>query len=453
MATLPPTLPPGVRDLSPDTLRQRQYVLHVLTTAFQRYGFQPLQTPALEHLTTLQGKYGDEGEQLLFKLLNSGDFWSKVPADTAAGGSKALLPHLANKGLRYDLTVPLARYVAAHRHALTFPFRRYQIQPVWRADRPQRGRYREFEQCDIDIVGTDSLLCEAEVLTLVSEVLLQLGLEAFTVRLNHRGLLQAIAAAIGMEKEEMRLCQALDTWDKVGEAAVFERLTAQGLSAEHAQRLRTLLQPQTDNAATLAHLAQHLGEVPALQDLQKVLHQSQLLGAAAQHLVLDPTLARGLTYYTGTVLEVTVPGVNMGSIGGGGRYDELTRIFGLKDTPGMGFSFGLERLCEVLATLDKFPTTYPQEVQVLITQMDEALLDTYLQLLGQLRQAGIAAVLYPQAAKLKKQLSYAHKLNIPQVLLLGEEEHQRQEVVLKDMAAGTQQAYSWEELVAALKNI
>lgn len=444
-----PSLVKGTRDFGAKQVFKRNYIFDIIRNTYQKYGFLPLETPALEQLETLTGKYGQEGEQLLYKILNSGDFLRDVAVQDQ--DHKALLPQIANKGLRYDLTVPLMRYVAMNKDQLAFPFKRYQIQPVWRADRPQKGRYREFYQCDIDVIGTSSLLCEAEIIALIHEILQQLGIEDFSIHINHRGVLRGLAALAGATDQEEALCVALDKLDKVGKERVLEELQRKGFTTEALKDLSFLFDLPATQEARWALLTGQLAATEAgqagLQALQQILAYVRSLGIEQPSVVLDPTLARGLSYYTGTVFEVKVKDMAWGSIGGGGRYDNLTGVFGLPDVSGVGFSFGLDRLYEVVEELGLFPDSLGATTQVMVTNLDQASEEWALKVLAALRAHGIRAEMYPEALKLKKQLQYVHKRQIPWVAIIGEEEQNTQQVALKNMQTGTQQLYSLDQLV------
>ncbi|MEM9416728.1 MAG: histidine--tRNA ligase [Bacteroidota bacterium] len=447
-----PTLVKGTRDFGAHQVFKRHYIVDVIQNTYQKYGFFPLETPALENLETLTGKYGQEGDQLLFKILNSGDFLAgEVPPSS---DYKVLLPQIAKKGLRYDLTVPLMRYVVMNKDQLVFPFQRDQIQPVWRADRPQKGRYREFYQCDIDVVGTSSLLCEAEILVLIHEVLQQLGVKDFTIHINHRGVLKGLAVLVGAADQEEALCVALDKLDKVGQERVLEELQRKGFTATALEKLAFLFDlpgTQEDRWAVLTeNLAATQAGQSGLQALQQILTSVQALGVKAPAITLDPTLARGLSYYTGAVFEVKVKDMAWGSIGGGGRYDGLTDVFGLPSVSGVGFSFGLDRLYEVVEELGLFPDSLGAATQVIVANLDSTSEKWALEVLAALRSHGIQAEIYPEPIKLKKQLQYAHKRHLPFVAIIGEEEHATQTVMLKNMQTGTQQSCSLDQLVKEL---
>lgn len=447
-----PTLVKGTRDFSASQVFKRNYILEIIRNTYQKYGFFPLETPALEQLETLTGKYGQEGEQLLYRILNSGDFLR----DVAVQGQdyKALSPQIAGKGLRYDLTVPLMRHVVMNKDQLVFPFKRYQIQPVWRADRPQKGRYREFYQCDIDVIGTSSLLCEAEIITLIHEILQQLGVKDFSIHINHRGVLEGLAAIAGATNQKEALCVALDKLDKMGKDRVLEELQRKGFTTEALEKLAFLFDLPVTQEARWTVLTEQLAATQAgqagLQALQQILAHVQALGIEQPSVTFDPTLARGLSYYTGTVFEVKVKDMAWGSIGGGGRYDGLTDVFGLPDVSGVGFSFGLDRLYEVVEELGLFPDSLGATTQVMIANLDQASEEWALKVLAALRSHSIQAEMYPEALKLKKQLQYAHKRQIPWVAIIGEEEQAAQQVALKNMQIGTQQPCSLDQLIKEL---
>jgi histidyl-tRNA synthetase len=478
-----PSIPQGTRDFGPAQVARRQYIFSVIRRTFETFGYAPLETPTLENLSVLTGKYGDEGDQLLFKVLNSGNFLVKerrgeitplVTAEDLDAGPKVVLPKIAEKGLRYDLTVPFARYVAMNRGTLTFPFRRYQMQPVWRADRPQRGRYREFWQCDADVVGTDSLLCEAEIVLMMAQVLNGLGLTDFTIKINHRGVLRNIYQALGGEGRETDLFVAIDKLDKIGREGVSKELLEKGFSAptidtlfellavegDYAQKLQRLLagfvtagvdpdglRPTADSDDDDLDLTYYRG----LQQLAEVYDLLQASGFQQfERLEFDPTLARGLSYYTGCIFEVKINNVAMGSVSGGGRYDNLTGSFGLPGVSGVGFSFGVDRLYDCLESLDLFTETGETPTRVLLTHFDLASGRAALPLLAELRAAGIPAELYPDAGKLQKQFKYADAKGIPLVIVLGPEELAADVAKIKIMKTGEEKTLPLSEVVAAL---
>ncbi|MBO2009144.1 histidine--tRNA ligase [Hymenobacter negativus] len=467
-----PSIPKGTRDFGPAQVARRQHIFNVIRRTFESFGFAPLETPTLENLSVLTGKYGDEGDQLLFKVLNSGDFAKDVTAEDLASGSKALLPKVAEKGLRYDLTVPFARYVAMNRGTLTFPFKRYQMQPVWRADRPQRGRYREFYQCDADVVGTDSLLCEAEIVLMMAQVLGGLGLHDFTIKINHRGVLRNIYQALGGEGRETDLFVAIDKLDKIGREGVtkellergfseltidtlFALLTVEGSYEEKLQRLLAgFVTAGVEPDGTRPSAAEDGQDTANYRGLTELAEVRDLLTASGfkqfDRLEFDPTLARGLSYYTGCIFEVKINNVQMGSVSGGGRYDNLTGSFGLPGVSGVGFSFGVDRLYDCLEALDLFTVTGETPTRCLITHFDVASGRAALPLLAELRAAGIPAELYPDASKLQKQFKYADAKGIPLVIIMGPEEIAAGVVKVKIMQTGTERVLPIGEVVTAL---
>lgn len=447
-----PSLARGTRDFGPAQMNKRNFIFDTIRRVFQRYGFQPLETPALENLSVLMGKYGDEGDQLLFKILNSGNFIEKVTPSNLQEGYKKLTLKVSEKGLRYDLTVPFARYVVMNRSDLVMPFKRYQIQPVWRADRPQRGRYREFYQCDADVVGTDSLVCETEIVSMIHEVLRGLGVENFTVKINNRKILSGIAEVIGAPGQEGPMCVAIDKLDKIGKEKVEEELAARGFSEETIAKLQPIYDLTNDQSTIFDRLKTWLAGseigskgVAELEEIwQKVAH----FGLKQPQLELDITLARGLSYYTGAIFEVKATGVQMGSISGGGRYDNLTGTFGMPGLSGVGISFGVDRIYDVMDELKLFPENQSVATQIMITNFDAEAEVHGLAVLRQLREAGINAELYPDASKLKKQFDYADRKRIPYVLIIGSEEIQTGTYSLKNMQTGEQQKVSLAEILA-----
>ena len=450
-----PSLPKGTRDFGPIQMERRNYILDAIKATFQLYGYQQIETPAMENLSTLTGKYGEEGDQLLFKILNSGDFLKDVAPEDVAKGSAANLNKLAEKGLRYDLTVPFARYVAMNRNELTFPFKRYQIQPVWRADRPQRGRYREFYQCDADVVGTDSLLCEAEIIGMIRQVFSKLGLNDYSIKINNRKILTGIAEAIGAEGKEGPLCVAIDKLDKIGWEKVQEELQQRGYENSSLARLAPLVNLQEGVKARMTVLTEFLKNSPTglqgLQELEAVFKLLEGMGSNLDHVDFDPMLARGLSYYTGAIFEVKVHGVSIGSVSGGGRYDNLTGVFGLPGVPGVGFSFGVDRLYDVLEELALFPAQRLEGTQLLLAHFDQAGFDYALRCLSVLREAGIRAELYPEVTKLKKQLEYASKKELPFVGICGDQEIATGTVALKVLATGEQENLTLNEVITRLQ--
>ncbi|UYZ64494.1 histidine--tRNA ligase [Hymenobacter weizhouensis] len=463
MSAQKPSIPRGTRDFGPAVVARRTYIFGVIRRVFEKFGYAPLETPTLENLSVLTGKYGEEGDQLLFKVLNSGDFAQDLTAEDLAAGSRKMLPKIAEKGLRYDLTVPFARYVVMNRGTLTFPFKRYQIQPVWRADRPQRGRYREFYQCDADVVGTDSLLCEAEIVLMMSEVLNTLGLTEHTIKINHRRVLGSIYQALGGEGTETDLFVAIDKLDKIGREGVEKELLERGFSAAALERLFDLLAVGGDFAGKLERLVAGFAEAGVepdtpegyrgLQDLTRVLEYLRSFGFEQwQNLEFDVTLARGLSYYTGCIFEIKINNVNMGSVSGGGRYDNLTGAFGLPGVSGVGFSFGVDRLYDCLEELNLFPAAVATTTRCLLANFGAESEAAVLPVLRQLREAGIPSELYPEAKKLGVQFKYADAKGIPYVLLQGPEERAAGQFKLKTLSTGQEQVLSLEEVLAELKN-
>ncbi|PHN92492.1 histidine--tRNA ligase [Maribacter sp. 6B07] len=443
-----PSIPKGTRDFNPSEIAKRNYIFDTIKKNFQTYGFQPIETPSFENSDTLLGKYGEEGDRLIFKILNSGDFLRKVDDATyAEKNSNNIAPKITEKALRYDLTVPFARYVVMHQNELDFPFKRYQIQPVWRADRPQKGRFREFFQCDADVVGSDSLLQEVELVQLYDAVFSDLKLEGATIKMNNRKILAGIAEVIGAKDLLIDFTVALDKLDKIGEDGVKKEMLAKGITEEAIEKASPLFLPQGSNNEQLERLDGLLKDSEegkkGLDELRFILETISALGLQSAELSIDVTLARGLNYYTGAIFEVAAPeGVKMGSIGGGGRYDDLTGIFGLKNVSGVGISFGLDRIYLVLEELDLFPEAIDRSLQVLCVNFGEKEAMATLKLVTQLRKAGIKADMYPSSAKMQKQMKYANNRNVPYVILIGEQELSNNSFVVKNMNEGSQLEYS-----------
>ncbi len=450
-----PSLPKGTRDFGPVQMARRNYILDAIKATFQLFGYQQIETPAMENLSTLTGKYGDEGDQLLFKILNSGDFLKELSAEDLPKGSGANLNKLSEKGLRYDLTVPFARYVAMNRNELSFPFKRYQIQPVWRADRPQKGRYREFYQCDADVVGTDSLLCEAEIIGMIRQVFTKLGLTQYSIKINNRKILTGIAEAIGADGKEGPLCVAIDKLDKIGWEKVQEELQQRGFQNDSLTQLAPLVDLKEGVGARMEVLRGFLRNsstgLQGLQELEEVFGLLERMGSNLDHVDFDPMLARGLSYYTGAIFEVKVHGVSIGSVSGGGRYDNLTGVFGLPGVPGVGVSFGVDRLYDVLEELELFPTDRMEGTQLLLAHFDQAGFDYALKCLPVLRGAGIRTELYPEVCKLKKQLEYASKKDLPYVGICGDQEIASETLAVKALVTGIQETLSLKEVIAKLQ--
>jgi len=445
-----PSIPKGTRDFSPVEMAKRNYIFDTIRSVFYRYGFKQIETPAMENLSTLMGKYGEEGDKLLFKILNSGDFAANLTdEDLITRNSVKLINKISEKGLRYDLTVPFARYVVQHREELTFPFKRFQIQPVWRADRPQKGRYREFYQCDADVVGSDSLIYEAELIEMIDEAF-KLFKIPVVVKLNNRKVLAGIAELIGQSERIIDITVAIDKLDKIGLDNVNKELLEKGISQVAIDKLQPILGLQGSNAEKLATLKTVLASsevglkgIAELEEVFTYIQQSDI----QCHIELDLTLARGLNYYTGAILEVKAVSVEMGSISGGGRYDNLTGIFGLPGVSGVGFSFGADRIYDVLNQLDLFPKNSLAVTSLLFVAFDEKGLNYSLPLLRQVRQAGIAAEIYPEPAKMKKQMGYANSNQIPYVAIVGDSEMEVNKVMLKNMETGEQELCSIAEVI------
>ncbi|MFD2967058.1 histidine--tRNA ligase [Sphingobacterium bambusae] len=460
MATIKPSLAKGTRDFSPLEMEKRNHIFNTLKAVFKKFGYNEIQTPSFENLSTLTGKYGEEGDKLIFKILNSGDYLAKAPSDLLdSKNALKLIPHISEKALRYDLTVPFARYVVMHQHELALPFKRFQIQPVWRADRPQRGRYREFYQCDVDVVGSPSLLNEAEFILIYHEALLALGLTDFTIKLNNRKILSGIAEVIGKPQLIVDMTVAIDKLDKIGLDGVNKELLERGFTAEDLDLLKPIILLEGTNSQKLQALKTVLASsvvgLRGIEEIEEVFSYVEHFAAASlldKVVEVDITLARGLNYYTGCIFEVKTNEVAMGSIGGGGRYDDLTGMFGLKDLTGVGVSFGADRIYDVLEELGRFPSSAAATTQLLIVNFDKSIEPFTLRLLADLRAAGIAAELYPAAVKLKKQMGYADDKKIPYVLLVGEEETTSGDLSLKDMQSGEQRKVRAEELIDILRN-
>ena len=457
--TQKPSLVRGTRDFGPAQMAKRNYIFDVIRGVFQGYGFAPIETPTMENLAVLMGKYGDEGDQLLFKVLNSGNFSEKLTATDLDAGYKKLTSQISEKGLRYDLTVPFARYVAMNRGELAMPFKRYQIQPVWRADRPQKGRYREFYQCDADVVGTDSLICEAEIVLMIHDVLRSLGLANFTVKINNRKVLSGIAEVIGAVGQETTLCVAIDKLDKIGQEKVEIELLERGFSAETIEKLQPIFELDNNQTALFENLRAWLAAsetgLKGVEELENVWQLLADFGLENPQIELDLTLARGLSYYTGAIFEVKAKAQNgeavqIGSISGGGRYDNLTGTFGLPGVSGVGISFGVDRMYDVLEELGLFPENQAVTTQLMLTNFDAAAQTYGLKLLRQLRQAGIKAEIYPETAKLKKQFEYADRKQIPFVLIIGSEEMETGLLSLKNLETGEQQKVTLPEVLSII---
>jgi len=460
MASIKPSTPKGTRDFSPTEMVRRNFIFDTIKGVFRKYGYQQIETPAMENLSTLMGKYGDEGDKLIFKILNSGDYWGEVESrkskvESLELNSKSLISILSEKALRYDLTVPFARYVVMHQNEITFPFKRFQVQPVWRADRPQRGRYREFYQCDADVVGSPSLLNEAEFVMIYDEALSKLGLKDFTIKINNRKILGGIAEIIGKPEHIIDLTVAIDKLDKIGLDGVIKELLEKGFEQQDIEKLKPVILLEGSNEAKLNSLRSALSTsvtgLKGCEELETVFNYIANCPLQTADLQLDITLARGLNYYTGAIFEVKTNEVAMGSIGGGGRYDDLTGMFGLKDLTGVGISFGADRIYDVMDELNLFPTDTNQTTKVLICCFDAEGEKFALPLLHSLRKADINAELYPAGAKMKKQLDYANNKHIPFTIVIGSDEMESGLLTFKDMGSGVQEKLSSSSILERLK--
>ena len=449
-----PSTPKGTRDFSPHIMLKRNYIMQVIKNAFQTFGYLPIETPSIENSSTLMGKYGEEGDRLIFKILNSGDYLKKVDLNSDLD-SKKMIPKISDKALRYDLTVPFARYVVQNQNDITFPFKRYQIQPVWRADRPQKGRFREFYQCDADVVGSRSLLYEVEFIQLYDKVFTELKVPT-VIKLNNRKVLSGIAEIIGAEDKLIDMTVAIDKLDKIGLDLVKEEMLQKGISASAIKKIEPILNMEGDAVKKLATMRSVLADskvgLEGVNEVQTVINKVLNLGLESADLDFDLTLARGLNYYTGSIFEVEAKGVKMGSIGGGGRYDDLTGVFGLKDLPGIGISFGLDRIYLVLEELDVLPSLEADFTQVLFVNFGDKEADYCLNILSKLRKAGINSELYPDSAKMKKQMNYANKKSIPYVVLLGEDEMNSGLLSVKNMKDGSQSNFNLADFIKLLKS-
>ncbi len=450
MAHNKPSVPKGTRDFHPEDMYRRNYIFDTIREVFNRYGFQPIETPAMENLETLLGKYGDEGDKLLFRILNSGDFLRNTSReDLLSIDSADLSGHICDRGLRYDLTVPFARFVVQHRNEINFPFRRYQIQPVWRADRPQKGRYREFYQCDADVIGSDSLLNEAELISIIDEVFTNLGIRVI-IKINNRKILSGLAGITGDLSKLTDLTVAIDKLEKTSLDSVVDELGSKGFSCEAIESLKPLLKFKGNLDEKISFLENFLSDsedgLKGISEIKELFHLISLFSIRSE-VELDLTLARGLNYYTGSIIEVKSRDVEIGSICGGGRYDDLTGIFGLSGTSGVGISFGADRIFDVLLQSDKFPEKHISSSEVLFVNFGKEEIESIIPLLADLRESGIRAELFPDAVKMKKQLAYADKNNIPYVVLAGKDELQEGRVTLKKMESGDQEIVSLTNLV------
>ncbi|MBE6326679.1 MAG: histidine--tRNA ligase [Bacteroidales bacterium] len=454
MAVCKPSIPKGTRDFSPIEMARRNYIFDTIKSVFRLYGFSQIETPAMENLSTLMGKYGDEGDKLLFKILNSGDFLAGVDkSELESANSVKVLKHISDKGLRYDLTVPFARYVVMNRGNLSFPFKRFQIQPVWRADKPQKGRYREFYQCDVDVVGSDSLLNEVELIQIVDEVYRRLKINV-VLKINNRKILSGIAEVIGEADKLVDITVAIDKLDKIGVDNVNAELREKGVSEAGIEKLQPIINMTGSNDDKLNVIADVLKSseigLKGVEELRTILRYVKMLNVATE-VEIDLTLARGLNYYTGAIFEVKAKDVVIGSITGGGRYDNLTGVFGLDGMSGVGISFGADRIYDVLNQLDLYPQELLASTQILFATFGENEFNYALNLLKEVRNNGISAEIYPEPVKMKKQMSYADNKAIPYVAIVGETEMAENKVMLKNMVTGEQQLLDIAGVVAILK--
>ncbi|MGB2341253.1 MAG: histidine--tRNA ligase [Flavobacteriaceae bacterium] len=446
-----PSIPKGTRDFSPKEVAQRSYLKNILSSSFEKYGFEPIETPSFEKTSTLLGKYGEEGDRLIFKILNSGEKLKKADLDALANQKLATFSNsLSEKALRYDLTVPFARYVVQHQNDISFPFKRYQIQPVWRADRPQHGRFQEFFQCDADIVGSKSLWQEVELCGLYDDVFHRLQLNGVLLKINNRKILAGIAEVLGASERIIDFTVALDKLDKIGQEGVINELLSKGFSEDSVNKVLPLMGLTGDFNSKLDLLSDFLEGseqgIEGVEELRFVVDMVTQLGLKSIELDIDVTLARGLNYYTGCIFEVVAPeGIKMGSIGGGGRYDDLTAGFGLKDTSGVGISFGFDRIYLVLEELNLFPKSAQKSTQILFANFGTDYAVTCLKMIQELRSHNIRCEFYPDASKMKKQFSYANAKEIPFMIVVGSEEFENKSFILKDMESGNQTSHSLAE--------
>lgn len=449
-----PSLPKGTRDFGPDVMQKREYIFDTIKSVFRLHGFQPLETPSMENLSTLLGKYGEEGDKLLFRVLNSGDFLSKVPDSIIQqeNNSKKITPYISEKGLRYDLTVPFARFVVLNRNDIQFPFKRYQIQPVWRADRPQKGRYREFYQCDVDVIGSMSMLNEFELIQIIDRVFKKLKMNV-VIHINNRKVLDGILQSLEIQDKLAEVAIAIDKLDKTDEKTVHNELVGKGIPSEKVQQLLSLISVKASPKSVLELIQSKIGNtisgaagLSELEEVYKYISSSEI----STEIVFDLSLARGLDYYTGAIFEVKAKDVSMGSICGGGRYDNLTAFFGLPDMSGVGVSFGADRIYDVMTELNLFPESVHSSTKVMIVNFGCKETDYVLPLLSKLRNNHIPSELYPDADKMKKQMNYANKKSIPFVIIAGENEMTLGNYTLKNMLSGEQQVLSSDEIITNL---
>ncbi|MCS6823444.1 MAG: histidine--tRNA ligase [Cytophagaceae bacterium] len=450
------SIPKGTRDFDPETVTKRNYIIQSIKTIFEKYGFQPIETPSMENLSVLTGKYGEEGEQLIFKILNSGDFVKEISLSDFELGYKKITQSISEKALRYDLTVPFARYVVMHKNQIIFPFRRYQIQPVWRADRPQKGRYREFYQCDADVIGTESLICEAEIIWMINEAMEQLGIKNHSIKINNRKILSSIVERIGMPGKETDFCVAIDKLEKTGIDSVISELKSKGFTDLAIASLFPILEIKGTPAEKLVALKKQLEKSETgskgILEIETVLQYVEAGSATISNLEFDLTLARGLHYYTGCIFEIKANDISIGSIGGGGRYDNLTGVFGEPGLSGVGISFGIDRIFDVMQELNLFPQQFKNFATLLICCMDKSSENFCLKLLYHLRKSGINSEMYPDIVKIKKQLEYADRKKIPYALIVGTDEIQSGLLTLKNMQTGVQLRLCESELVKKIND-
>ena len=461
MAKVKPSIPKGTRDFPPDIMIRRNFIFNIIQRTFQKYTFLPLETPSMENLSTLTGKYGEEGDQLLFRILESGDFLGEDGKKLIESGARdseslsaSLRNHIARKGLRYDLTVPFARFVVQHRNEITFPFKRYQIQPVWRADKPQKGRYREFYQCDGDVIGSKSLLNEVELIQIMDEVFSKLNLDV-TIKINNRKILKGLAEYIGQEDKFTDLTVAIDKLDKTGTEKVLEELKKRGISKDSCEKVKPFLELSTNKDDNLSYLDQIMNDseegLKGLEEIREMFYYLDIV-SLNNKLEFDPKLARGLDYYTGTIFEVKSNEMKIGSICGGGRYDDLTGVFGLNDVSGVGISFGAERIYDVMNKMDKFSTQMEENARILFVNFGKEEAKYSYQIVQRLRNQGILAELFPDSVKMKKQFAYADQRKIPYVAIIGENEMKNSTITLKNMSSGEQKELNTEDLIKELSS-
>lgn len=446
MSSIKPSIPKGTRDFTPFEMIKRNYIFNTIRSVFEKYAFLPIETPTMENLSSLMGKYGEEGDRLLFKVLNSGDFLSGV--DFSNKTANQLAPQICEKGLRYDLTVPFARFVVQHQNELTFPFKRYQMQPVWRADRPQKGRYREFYQCDVDVIGSNSLINEVELIQITHEIFQKLGIN-IVVKINNRKILSGIAEVVGQPDKITDICVAIDKIDKIGKEKVCEELLSRDIPQEAITKIEPFFDFSGDNQTKIDFLKQFFASseigIKGVEEIKAILNYCKALSINEPE--LDITLARGLNYYTGAIFEVKTTDVAMGSISGGGRYDDLTGIFGLKNMSGVGISYGAERIYDVLEELQLFPSELGAPIKIIFLNFGEKEEMYALQALQMLRKHGVAAEIFPDRAKIGKQMNYANAKGIPFVVMAGENEMNENMFTLKNMETGEQSKVTIEHLI------